>query len=117
MHPQATVSVDDPSATEASYLVVHRVQCDERGNPNHEEHEAELDYLDVPRLFADANQTSSLKGTEPLERITQIFTSPSSTSTTVPNITGRLPINLCAYHCLSTWIVAFLDSSDRTYVY
>jgi hypothetical protein len=69
MHPQANVSVDDPSATEASYLVVHRVQCNPRGHPNHKEHEAELDYLDVPRLLADANQTSSLKGTEPLDNI------------------------------------------------
>jgi hypothetical protein len=66
---QANGSVEDPSATEDSYLVVHRVHCSESDQPNHEKHEAELDYLDVPRLFAGANQTSRLKGTKPFDNI------------------------------------------------
>lgn len=56
-------------AVEASYIVVHRVQCNGRHEFNHRDHEAEIDYLDTPRLLTDANQTSALKGTEPLENI------------------------------------------------
>ena len=92
MHPQAIVSVEDPCATEASYLVVHRVQCS-GSHPNHEEHEAELDYLDVPRLFADANQTSSLKGTKPLDNIEWYLEDNSNTHFAVLNI-----YNCAQYH-------------------
>lgn len=62
MHEQVTMSEKDPMA---SYAIVHRVQCNESDHPNHEGHEAKMDFLDVPRLYADANQTSSLKGTKP----------------------------------------------------
>lgn len=57
------------SAVEASFIVVYRVQCNGRHEFNHQDHEAELDYLDTPRLLTHANQTSALKGTEPLENI------------------------------------------------
>lgn len=57
------------SAVEASYIVVHRVQCNGQREFNHKDHETELDYLDTPRLLTDANQTSVLKGTEPLDNI------------------------------------------------
>ncbi|XPS78606.1 hypothetical protein M3J07_010619 [Ascochyta lentis] len=53
--------VEFPLTNYTSYVVAHRVECHfEAGN--HEEHETATDYHDVPRLLANANQTSILRG-------------------------------------------------------
>lgn len=61
--------VGESSAAETPYVVVHRVNCDAQSDFNHQRHEPRLDYLDAPCMLANANQTSILEGTQPLDNI------------------------------------------------
>ncbi|KAF5632038.1 P-loop containing protein [Fusarium sp. NRRL 52700] len=53
-----------PSDPMPRYIVIHRVECP-GSTPAHSHHPATSSYLDVPRLFADDNKASPLRGRIP----------------------------------------------------
>ena len=53
------------SATQAQYIIVHRVECP-RAGPDHERHEPMADYFDAPRLLAGASRKTGLQGRQRL---------------------------------------------------
>lgn len=69
MPSPTTIEADGPSGTESSYLFVHRVQCHPQDGSNHSHHTEEKDYLDVPCLLTDSNQTTMLKGKRSLDNV------------------------------------------------
>ncbi|KAH6618648.1 hypothetical protein C7974DRAFT_33979 [Boeremia exigua] len=54
-----------PSDVNSTHIVIHRVDCDGELD-YHDEHDQEEHYYDVPRLRANSNRTTPLRGLHPL---------------------------------------------------
>ena len=66
LYGRGTFAQDQGLAPE--YILLHRVICDNRAadGEDHQDHPAQSDYLDVPRLFKNDTRGSALRGAKPL---------------------------------------------------